>query len=80
MPTHSRTSRQQRRRWAAVNVDARTPSGAIDLAVGAGAEDQIPDLVAEDRLLLLLVAERVDERERLVVLVAERPDGLPSTL
>ena len=55
MPTHSRTSASSVARWAGVKVDGAHAFGRDCLAVGAGAENQIADLVAENGLLLLLV-------------------------
>src|SRR5207244_13086917 len=39
-----------------------------------GSEHEIDDTRAEDGLLALIVVQRVDQRERLVVLAPERPD------
>ena len=57
-----------------MKVEARDTFGRDRLAVGAGAEHKVANFVAEDGLLLLIRVERIDERERLVVLVAQRTD------
>ena len=51
------------------------PSGWIVFAVLPGAEHEIADPVIQDGLLPLPLVERVDQREGLVVLLAERTDG-----
>ena len=72
MPTHSRASSKQHgalRRRERRRADA---FGRDHLAVSARAEHEVANLNAENRLLLLLGIERVDERERFVVFVAQR--------
>ncbi len=59
----------------ASNADARTPSGWIVLPSRPGPRTGRSDVIAEDRLLLDLGRERVDERKRLVVFVSKRTNG-----
>ena len=63
-------------RWAGVKVGCADTFRRDRLAVGAGTENQVANLEAENRLLLLLGIQCVDELERTIVLVAERPDEL----
>jgi hypothetical protein len=71
MPVHSRT-KSHSIICCAAEVDARIPSRLNRSAILPWSEHEVRDARRQNRLTPLGVIERIDQRERLIVLVSER--------
>ena len=77
MPAHSEITIEQHGALPLVHGGSLQALGLDRLAILPGPEHKIGDTVVQNRLLPLGLVEGVQQSERLIALLAERPHGFP---